>query len=152
VGVVSQVRTSREVDGRLAARLVAFVGVLLGLIAMHGLGDRGAVSHELHTAATAPALAAAHPAHAKSEASPEAGDKSPAAASAAAPDSPTPGTWMAGLCLSVLAGAIIGFLLTRPHRRLVFRGSLALDSLVARPSGRLDRDPPCLFELSVMRI
>lgn len=40
------------VDGRVAARQVVFVGALLGLFAMHGLGDHGAGSHDMQAAAS----------------------------------------------------------------------------------------------------
>lgn len=138
-------------DGRLAARLVVLVGALFGLFAMHGLGDHGAAPHEMHAAAMAPAIAAADAPHGGHSSHAEASDQSPAADSVMAPDSPSPGMWMAGLCLAVLVGALIGFLLARPKRVVVFQWSNAVAFVPARRSGRRDRDPPCLFELSVLR-
>lgn len=141
-------------DGRLTARLVVLIGALFGLFAMHGLGDHGAAPHEMHAAAMAPVIAAADPphgAHAAHASHTGASDELPAKPSAAAPDSPGSGMWMAGLCLAVLVGALIGFLLARPQRVAVFNRSNALAFVPARPSGRRDRDPPCLFALSVLR-
>lgn len=151
LGAMSQPNVPRRMDGRLSARLVVLVGALFGLFAMHGLGDHGASPHEMHASAMAPAIVDADPAHGEHSSHADARDQSSAADPAAAPDSPSPGMWMAGLCLAVLVGALIGFLLARPQRVVVFTWSNALAFVPARHSGRRDRDPPCLLKLSVLR-
>lgn len=115
---------------------------------MHGLGDHGTAPHEMHAAAMAPAIAAADPLHG---AHADANDEVPVKPSAAAPDSPSSGMLMVGLCLAILVGALIGFLLARPLRVVAWTRSNALAFVPARPFGRRDRDPPCLFKLSVLR-
>lgn len=148
-------RTRRIVDGRLAARLVVIVGALLGLFAMHALSDHGAGSNEMQTAALAPAIAAAHPGHGEQQAHTVASD--PAAAPDSAHESatdagmPTSSMLMAALCLAVIAGAILWLLVRRPHRALLFTRPIAMAFAAARPTGRRDRDPPCLYQLSVLR-
>jgi hypothetical protein len=133
----------------MAARLLVFAGVLAGLLVMHGLSDHGASSHEMR-AAMSPAVVeishTGHPAGAARSAEDDAGS-----ADDAAPGEDSPGLAMAGLCLAVLAGTIIGFLLLRPHPILAFVRPLALAFVAARTSGLRDRDPPCLFELSALR-
>ena len=118
---------------------------------MHGLGDPAAAPHDCPAAAWAPPSGAAAAPHGEHSSHSDARDQSPAADTAAAPDSPSPAMWLAGLCLTVLVGALIAFLLARPQRAVVFRWSNALAFVAARRSGRRDRDPPCLFELSVLR-
>jgi hypothetical protein len=133
----------------VAARLLVFAGALAGLFVMHGLSDHGASSHELH-AAMSPAVMetsrAGHPA----DAAPSATDDAQRA-DEDAPGEDSPKMAVAGLCLAVLAGAIIGLLLLHPHRSLFFTRPRAHDFVAARPSGRRDRDPPCLFQLAVLR-
>ena len=62
----------------------------------------------------------------------------------------SPGMAMAGLCLAVLAGLVIGLLLLRPERVVLIRATTRA-LVAARSPGRRDRDPPCLFQLSVLR-
>jgi len=136
-----------------AATLRRLVGLaaLLGLFAMHGLASHG-TAHAGHsgepmglTAATAPA----HPGHGTTtDTQPE----TPRTSSA--PDAPAPDPGLlgvAGLCLAVL---LIGVLVTV----LLGRGAVLPRKLdAAQPAGgwparaRRDRDPPCLFALSIQR-
>lgn len=109
----------------------------------------------MQTVALAPAIAAAHPGHAEQPAHTDASD--PAAASDSAHDSatdsglPTSSMMVAALCLAVIAGAILWLLLRRPHLVLLYTQPIALIFVAARPTGRRDRDPPCLYQLSVLR-
>ena len=133
--------------GRLAVRLLVLAGALAGLFAMHGLSDHGASSHDMHAPMNPAVLGTSHAIHAADD--PQSATEELTIDGAAGQGSP--GTSIAGLCLAVLAGAIIALLLLSPHRRGVFMGPLALALVSARPTGRRDRDPPCLFELSVLR-
>lgn len=118
---------------------------------MHGLGDHGTPSHDMdapmHLTA-APVMghlttvSSAIPVQAVSDAPRHLVDL---------PSEPDPAMAMAGICLAVLAGAILSFLLLRSHRFPVAYRPLALRCRAPGSSGRRDRDPPCLFELSVLR-
>jgi hypothetical protein len=136
--------------GRLAVRLLVFAGALVGLFAMHGLSDHGASAHEMPSTPMSPAVVAMS--HHSDDTS-DAGQTSMEAAGTfdGVPADHSPGMAMAGLCLAVLAGAVIWFLLLRANRTLVFAGPRHLDFMPAPLAARRDRDPPCLFELSVQR-
>lgn len=133
---------------RLTVRLLVFTAALAGLIAMHGLSDHAAPSHEMNAPMDPAVMAMSHASHMADDARNATDDTRTVDR---APDEDSPGMAMAGLCLAVLAGAIFGFLLLRPHRGVVFMGQIALAFVPGRPSGRRDRDPPRLFELSVLR-
>lgn len=134
--------------GRLAVRLLVFTAALAGLFAMHGLNDHGASSHDVSAPTSSAVMAMSH----TSPVAHEAEDVMEGASIVAeTPGEDLPGMAMAGLCLAVLAGAIIGILLLRPRRRVIFRRPIAQPFVPAEPSGRRDRDPPSLFELSVLR-
>jgi hypothetical protein len=132
----------------MVARLLVLGGALAGLIAMHGLSDHGASSHEMEAPMNPAVTVVSHVGHAADNSRGQAAD---AATGAVAPGEHAPGMAMAGLCLAVLAGAVIGLALLRPHRAVVFIRPTALAVSPARPSARRDRDPPCLFQLSVLR-
>ena len=132
-----------------AARLLVFAGALMGLFAMHGLSDHGAASHDMRAAMNPAVTAISHAGHAANAAVGETGDA--LTGTAEPPGEQSPGMAMAGLCLAVVAGAVIGFLLLRQHRAVVFMPPTPLALVAARPSAPRDRDPPCLFELSVLR-
>jgi hypothetical protein len=62
------------------------------------------------------------------------------------------GMSLLGLCLAVLAGALVGLLWVRSTRAAVVARRRALLDLASTPFAALrDRDPPCLFELSIQR-
>ena len=129
-------------------RLLVIAGALAGLFAMHGLSYHGASSHDMDAPMDPAVMAMSHASHTADDARNATDD---AWTADRAPDEDSPGMAMAGLCLAVLAGAIVCFLLLRAHRSDVFMGRIALAFVPVRPSGRRDRDPPCLFELSVLR-
>jgi hypothetical protein len=136
--------------GRLGTRLLVLAGALAGLFAMHGLAAHGASSHD-----TMPPLAVSATVVSMSDTD-HASDATQAAmdgmgTTGGEPAEPSPGMAMAGLCLAVLAGAIMGLLLLRRHRIAAFIQPPSLAFVAALAPGRRDRDPPCLFELSVLR-
>ena len=133
--------------GRLAARLLVCVGALAGLFAMHGLNGHGAASHELHAPLGSAVVEGTTTGHAA--AAPSAVGE--AGAVDAAPDQDSADMAMAGLCLAVLVGAVIGLVLRRLHRVAGLWRAPAIALLATRRSGRRDRDPPCQFELCVLR-
>lgn len=133
-------------SGRLTVRFVVFAGSLAGLFAMHGLSDHAGPGHDAN-AAMGPSMVAVSDTGHTADAEPAARGSSPVDD---APDQDSSGG-MVGLCLTVLAGAILGSLMLRPLRIAVFTRPSVL-TLVAGPgSGRRERDPPCLFELGVLR-
>ena len=135
--------------GQMVIRLIVFAGALTGLLAMHGLSDHGAAaSHAGHAPSNHTATATVHSNQMATAAHGAAED---VGLTVGESDEGSPGMAMAGLCLAVLAGAIIGLLLLLPHRGALSVRSVALAFAPAAPSGRRDRDPPCLFELSVLR-
>jgi hypothetical protein len=121
----------------------------MGVFAMHGLSDHGAPSHAMNPPMPA-VMAPTHTGHAIDPALVVAGGTS-AGDAAPASDGHSPDVAMAGLCVAVLAGAILGFLQLRPLRCVFLGPRIGLPFLAQRPSGRRDRDPPSLFELSVLR-
>ena len=132
----------------MVVRLLVFAAALAGLFAMHGLSDHGTASHDLNASMNPVVTAMAHTG--------QMADHSREASEAArttdgAPGQDSPGMAMAGLCLAVLAGAIVGFMLLRSHRSVVFVRPIVRSFVPARRSGRRDRDPPCLFQLAVLR-
>lgn len=59
---------------------------------------------------------------------------------------------MVGLCMVVLAGVLLGLLaLLRPTLAVLFLRPRALLVSAFPVRATRDRDPPCLFELSVLR-
>lgn len=131
--------------------MFVLAGALAGLFAMHGLASHGASSHDNMPAIpiSGTDISTGHPDHA-SDAIRKALDGMGATGSE--PAEPSAGMALAGLCLAVLAGAIIGLLLLlRPHGIAAVIRPRALALVAAVAPGRRDRDPPCLFELSVLR-
>ena len=132
----------------MSARLLVLVGALAGLFTLHGLSAHGASSHDVNAAMSAAVLVNGH-ADDASEVIPIPVEESGTTGSE--PTGPSAGVTMAGLCLAVLGGAISALLLMRPHRIAVFVRPRALAYMRVRLSARRDLDPPCLFELSVLR-
>jgi len=141
-------------DWRAARAIRTFWGAaaLVGLFAMHGLAGHGA----MHAGHGDPPLeiAAAAAAHTHAAASMPMEATAAQAPSLTAPSGPSPddgGLGLVGLCLAVLlVGAIAAVLL---GRRSWYARSLARP--VAHRGwparARRDRDPPCLFALSIQR-
>ena len=124
----------------------ALLLVLLGVLAMHGLGGHSATGHSA-TGHGGPPEAA----HEHSVVTTVVGHAAHGAADAAehlATGDPDAAAWTA-LCLAVLAGAVLLSLATRPGP--VLRFAPARPGAASRPPGRRDRDPPSLVALSVRR-
>lgn len=138
----------RSSRGRMAVRLIVFAAALAGLFVMHGLSDHRSRGHDVNAPMSPAVMAMSHTSQVADEARDKAAD---AWTGDGVPGEGSPGMAMAGLCLAVLAGAIIGFLLLRPHRLVVAMRTVAVAFVPQRPAGRRDRDPPCLSELSVLR-
>jgi hypothetical protein len=135
-----------------ALRRVCGAAALLAVFAMHGLAVHGAMhaGHGADPMPTAVAVAGDHTDHDPGAATmaDSLGD-SPAATSQE--DSPGPELLgYAGLCLAILLASVVALALRGRFIRLRRRR----DSLTVRgwPSrSRRDRDPPCLFALSIQR-
>ena len=117
------------------------LAALLGMFVMHGLATHG-TSHQAHAADPAAMASAEH--HGASMA------LGPAVTAPRVEPAPGPqgvGVW----CLAVLlVGVGLGFLFVR--RRAIAQGRGRTHLVVGRPvRARRDRDPPCLFVLSVQR-
>jgi hypothetical protein len=139
------------VHAAAALRRVCGVAALLGLFAMHGSATHGPM-HGGHDAEPVRAVVAVagHDHGPGNVAIAENGDGSPSGASEErAPDRQLLG--LAGLCLAVLlagvlAAIILGRLIRFSRRR---DPDAAADGWASR--ARRDRDPPCLFALSIQR-
>ena len=133
-----------------ALRRVCGVAALLAVFAMHGVAVHGAM-HAGHSADPMPAaVAIADHNHGTGDAAmADTRDDSPSgAAQERTPDSELLG--FAGLCLAILLVFVVAVVL---HSRFI-RLRRRRDSMTARgwPSrSRRDRDPPCLFALSIQR-
>lgn len=135
------------------ARLVLWVGAFAGLFAMHGLNDHG-VSHEISHHSSAVVAASSDTGHAGH------GHLAPAVSSPdggvgrlglAGQEGPSP-EGMASLCLAVLAVAVflvVAVVVRRPWG-VLGRRSASGQPGTATPLGR-ERDPPCLYRLSIQR-
>lgn len=123
---------------------------LLGLFAMHGLSSHGAEQHDRNPAAST--LAPDHPDHAHPHAEASA---SPAADRAHTGCSEGHCGGMDGLvlvlCLAVLAAGLAVALFVVLLRPAVVAAVRPLAAAVTLPRVARDRDPPCLFDLSVQR-
>jgi hypothetical protein len=129
------------ISARAWARLVLLVGVVFGVIAMHGLAGHGGGSGS---------KSMAHAAYSTmTDASGMAQPMSPTTTTRSSVPSMTDG--LAGLCVAVI-GTALGLVLLqigRPRRsRPAF--STSRGASVAASLGR-DRDPPCLVRLSIQR-
>lgn len=130
-----------------AGRLLLVVAAFVGLFAMHGLGDHGTA----HTETSGPMAAASmrgsdeHRPPVEPMSSHGEGHESHGAPSA---DS----GGMAGLCLAVLVGSLLAlaWLRARSPVRIVRRWPYPI-VVNLRATELRDRDPPCLFQLSVQR-
>ena len=100
----------------MVVRLLVVVAALTGLFAMHGLGDHGAPSQEMAAVMHPAATATSHLDHGADAALGETGVP---LAVAAARDGDSSGMAMAGLCLAVLGGAVIGLLRLGPRPAVV---------------------------------
>jgi len=142
--------TLPSVSVATALRRVCGVAALLGLFAMHGVAVHGAM-HAGHGADPMPAaVAVADHNHGTGDAAmADTRDDSPSGASQErTPDPELLG--FAGLCLAILLVVVVAVVFLSRLIRLRRRR----DSTTARgwPSGsRRDRDPPCLFALSIQR-
>lgn len=127
-------------------RLLLVMAAFVGLFAMHGLGDHGTMHQELSAPMAAIASTDSHAGHVSMRGDP--GVTGHVRITAPASD----GASMAGLCIAVLGGAILALAWLRSRvplrvvRRWPYRSSADLRATVLR-----DRDPPCLFELSIQR-
>lgn len=130
----------------MVLRLLVFAAALAGVFAMHGLSEHGASSHDMNAPMNPAAMGISHGSQMDST---DAADSADAADGV--PANGSPGMAMAGLCLAVLAGAVLGFLLLRPPRNVVFLRLISRSFVRACMPGRRDRDPPGLFELLVLR-
>lgn len=133
-----------------ALRRACGAAALLAVFAMHGLAVHGAM-HAGHGADPVPAAVAVGGHHhgMADAAIADSRDDSPAGTSLER----TPGPELlgyAGLCLAILLMVVVALVL---HSRFI-RLRRRRDSMTARgwPSrSRRDRDPPCLFALSIQR-
>ena len=132
-----------------AARVLVVVGALAGLFAMHGLADHAASAHAMPPVpASVVGVTMAHTDHAAHDGLTAAGDLG---AVLARPADPAPDRAMAGLCVAVLAGTVVGLVFVRLRAsRSIVRPHSAWSTSAPFASLR-ERDPPCLFELSVLR-
>ncbi len=130
-------------------RMLVCAAVLAGLFLMHGMTDHAVAGTEMSLATHPVTLTAgdtpeSHSMHGSAQAG---------TAAITVGESGGEGHAMAlmGLCLAVLAATVAGLLLLGSHRvgRLVRRASPGLT--LAIPAARRDRDPPSLFELSILR-
>ncbi|HEY0951007.1 DUF6153 family protein [Nocardioides sp.] len=140
-------RSSSRTDGCAASRRWVVLAALLGLLAMHGLATHG-TSHRAHVSESMAPVSAEHIGSPMAEAGAATGptasrspyverDNGPGGASA--------------LCLAVLLAGI-GLAVLLGRRRGVVRARGASPAAFGHPArARRDRDPPCLFTLSVQR-
>ncbi len=119
----------------------ALLLVLLGVIAMHGLGGHAAG----HGAPAADHTGASVTVGGHQHVAPE----PVAGASAHLATSPEPHSAWTALCLAVLAGAVL--LALRGRAGVVVRGTSRRPAAPSPVPGRRDRDPPSLLVLSVCR-
>ncbi|WP_372736544.1 DUF6153 family protein [Nocardioides sp.] len=138
-------------------RMLVCAAVLAGLFLMHGMTDHAVAGTEMSLAShSASMTAGGAPDHLSTH-----GTTTPTSTPTSTPttgaitvgESGGEGHSMAlmGLCLAVLAATVAGLLLLGPHGvgRLVRRASPGLTLAIA--AARRDRDPPSLFELSILR-
>lgn len=137
--------------GISAARLLVLVGVLAGLLAMHGLGNHGTPAHEAGNSGMSP-TAATTGVSASHDRDASAHSSSGHAASSDPEGHSGMSMAMVGLCMAVLAGVLAAALaLLRPTHALLFLRPRALLLAPMPVAATRDRDPPCLFELSILR-
>jgi len=133
-----------------ALRRVCGVAALLGLFAMHGLAVHGAM-HASHSAdPMAAALAITGHDHGTGDAA-MTGTRDDAPSGASHQRTPDPELLgLAGLCLAVLlAGVVAAVVLSRFIRLPRCPDPATAQGWPTR--SRRDRDPPCLFALSIQR-
>lgn len=143
--------TLPSVSGATTLRRVCAVAALLGLFAMHGVATHGAM-HAGHSADQMPAaVAVADHNHGTGDAAmADTRDDSPSgtAQEERTPDSELLG--FAGLCLAILL--VIVFAVVFRSRLIRLRRRHDSTTAPGFPSrSRRDRDPPCLFALSIQR-
>lgn len=130
-----------------AARLFLVAAAFVGLFAMHGLGDHGA----MHTDSSEP-VAVASMLGADKHAS-TTGDAPDHGARHQRVDAPSMDAGeMIGLCLAVLVGSVLAlaWLRSRYPVRIIRRWPYPIAVNLAATEFR-DRDPPSLFQLSIQR-
>jgi len=134
-------------DRCVASRRWVVLAALLGLLAMHGLGAHG-TAHRAHASESMAPVSTGH------SAPPTADGR--AATSAPASGSPyaeqDPGLLgVSALCLAVLLVGV-GLAVVLGRRRAVVPTRTSTPDAITTPvRGRRDRDPPCLFALSIQR-
>lgn len=124
---------------------------LLGLFAMHGLSGHGAQQHDQNLAAAT--VTADHPGHAGHVHAEASASLSADRAHAGCSEGHCGGTdgLVLVLCLAVLAAGLAAALFVVLLRPAVVAAARPLAALVTLPRLARDRDPPCLFDLSVQR-
>lgn len=126
-------------------RWLVIVGALMGLFAMHGLADHGTM-HPRPEAAPGASM------EMPTETS-RAHDVEPAAVPRERDPVPAPSSdLLIGLCMAVVAAALGWLVAGRPTGQTTAILRHRLVQIVRTPAGaRRDRDPPCLFSLSIQR-
>jgi hypothetical protein len=128
-------------------RLGLLAGTFVGLFAMHGLATHGTVHADTVGDLPMAMRGMLHETHAGSVGPSLTGQQGPLE-----DHGHDGGTGLLGLCLAVLAGALAGLLWVRSTRAAIVTSQRALRDLASTPLAALrDRDPPCLFELSIQR-
>jgi Family of unknown function (DUF6153) len=142
--------TLPRVHAATTLRRVCGVAALLGLFAMHGLAVHGAM-HAGHGADPMPAVAVfADHGHGMGDIA-QADTRDESRSSASQERGPSPElVSFAGLCLAILlAGAAAAIFRSRFIRLPRLPDLAAVQGWPSR--SRRDRDPPCLFALSIQR-
>lgn len=138
-----------EYQGYAALRTSFAVVALLGLFAMHGLTSHEA-AHGVHAGEPVAVLTAVEHAHTVHETSEVTTSTSGTRDVSGVPDPGRSPLGLAGMCLAILlAGVIVALAVGRSA--LAGREHAGVRSLGRPARARRDRDPPCLFALSVQR-
>jgi hypothetical protein len=135
-------------DRRGMVGLVVLMGALAGLFTMHGLSGHGTAHYEFSTAPMDSVMVAID--RQSFDGSVTSADVGSGAPSVDRQGDNSSHLGMAGLCLAVLAGALLVGLRLRPSRAGRFAGRRGrTDPSGLLPAALRDRDPPCLFWLTI---
>lgn len=135
---------------RYAALRTSFAVVaLLGLFAMHGLTSHG-TAHGDHAGEPIAVLTAVERAHAAHGTSDVTTGTSGTRGVSEVPDPDRSPLGLAGMCLAILLAGVIVALAAR-RSVLAGREHSGVRSAGRPARARRDRDPPCLFTLSIQR-